>query len=60
MVRNAIQRPITHKKGTRNQIHTFVVDRMTWLEWMRSLKCDIEVCGETFVSCVVSRYKAIW
>ena len=27
---------------------TFVVDRMTWLEWMRSLECDKEVCCEIF------------
>ena len=38
----------------------FVVDRVTWLDWMRSLECDKEVCGEIFVSCVISRYRAIW
>ena len=38
----------------------FVVDRVTWLDWMRSLKCDKEVRGEIFVSSVISRYRAIW
>ena len=26
----------------------FVVDRVTWSNWMRTLKCDKEVCCEIF------------
>ena len=26
----------------------FLVDRMAWLDWMRLLKCDKDVCCEIF------------
>ena len=42
MVRNAIQRPISDKKGKLNVI--FVVDIKTLSDWMRTLKYDKEVC----------------
>ena len=56
--RYCIRKVLAIKSNEPNVI--FVVDRMTWLDWMRSRRCDKKVCGEIFVSCVISRFRAIW